>query len=109
MSGTIANAATGSAHHHPSRELRIKPPSRITERYMQICVWRASAVRALLESCAATRRLARARSGMTINDPRAIDDSGHGLVRTVLSHESARRIHADIGGQKPKASPNDPQ
>jgi len=30
--GTIARAATGSAHHHPARALSARPPNRITER-----------------------------------------------------------------------------
>ncbi len=32
MIGTIASAASGSAHHHPTQALSTNPPSRIAER-----------------------------------------------------------------------------
>jgi hypothetical protein len=65
MIGTITSAATGSAHHHPSRALRSRPPRRIAERYVQKSACLASAFMAPLSMPNATFRLALASSGMT--------------------------------------------
>src|SRR5215472_7811310 len=52
--GTIANPATGSAHHQPKDAFSSKPPSRMAERYVQKSACLASALIAPLSIPAAT-------------------------------------------------------
>src|SRR5262249_3875770 len=66
--GTIQKAATGSAHHHPNSAFSNGPPSKIADKYAQISVCRESATSARLLRLAATRRLARASSGITMRE-----------------------------------------
>ena len=71
MIGTITSPATGSAHHQPNNAFSSKPPNRIADRYVQKSACLESAFMALLPIPAATRRFARARSGMTMTEAAA--------------------------------------
>src|SRR5262245_92143 len=66
--GNMHKAATGSAHHHPNNAFSNRPPSKIADKYAQISVCRESATSARLLRLAATRRLARASSGITMRE-----------------------------------------
>jgi hypothetical protein len=70
-SGTIASAATGSAHHHPSVARSSNPPSRIADSHAQTSVCIASDASARLDRPVATPRFARARIGMTRSESAA--------------------------------------
>ena len=72
MIGTIAIAATGSAHHQPHPAFRISPARRITDKYKQKSVCLASASIAALRIRRATSRFPRASTGMTTTDIAAI-------------------------------------
>jgi hypothetical protein len=48
MTGSIASAATGSAHHHPNRAKAPRPTSSASDRYEQTHVSLESATRARL-------------------------------------------------------------
>jgi hypothetical protein len=68
MMGNIAIAATGSAHHQPSKALSPTPAKAMTDRYAQSDVCAASAARVPLRSPTAIFRFARASSGITTTD-----------------------------------------
>src|SRR5205807_1161669 len=68
INGSIARAATGSAHHQPSTAFSPRPSRVVAESHAHTIVPCASARSARPPRLAATRRFARAKEGITFNE-----------------------------------------